>query len=80
VSLFSYQYSCCVGGDLFREVFGNGIGNWGDMGYEIGGILQDMGNEPYHLEPDVTVARGLIEEGGVIYYEGSGLPSLNVFI
>ena len=34
-------------------MFGNGIGNWGD--------IAGMGNEPYHLEPDVTVARGLIE-------------------
>ena len=44
------------------------------------GILQEWGTSLTISSPMLQLPRGLIEEGGVIYYEGSGLPSLNVFI
>ena len=50
-----------------------GIGKWGDIaGYGERALPSRA--------PMLQLPRGLIEEGGVIYYEGSGLPSLNVFI
>lgn len=68
-------------GDQCLEVFGNGIGNWGDMGYSRIWDIAGYGERALPSRvPMLRLPRGLIEEGGVIYYEGSGLPSLNVFI
>ena len=60
-------------GDQCLEV----IGIWDR---KLVGYCRIWGTSLTISSPMLQLPRGLIEEGGVIYYEGSGLPSLNVFI